>query len=52
MEEDKELYGRKYVLFPNPTDGHWIAAIFGDSEPPQSKENSKFPYLERAIVMA
>lgn len=39
MEEDKELYGSKYILFPNPTDGHWIAAIYGDSEPPQSKEN-------------
>lgn len=39
MEADKGLYGSKYVLFPNPTDGHWIAAIFGESEPPASPEN-------------
>ena len=23
----------KFVIFPNPTDGHWIRAIFGESEP-------------------
>jgi 5'-nucleotidase (lipoprotein e(P4) family) len=39
MEEDRALYGRKYVLFPNPTDGHWMRAIFGDSEPPPSNDN-------------
>ncbi|MDR3259003.1 MAG: 5'-nucleotidase, lipoprotein e(P4) family [Fusobacteriaceae bacterium] len=39
MEEDKELYGIKYIVLPNPTDGHWIRAIFGDSEPPASDEN-------------
>lgn len=39
MEEDKDLYGSKYIVFPNPTDGHWIAAIFGESEPPASDEN-------------
>ncbi|MEM7796595.1 MAG: hypothetical protein AAF579_19340 [Cyanobacteria bacterium P01_C01_bin.118] len=37
--EDKSLYGDKYVLFPNPTDGHWIAGIFGESEPPATDEN-------------
>lgn len=41
MEEDRDLYGSKYIVFPNPTDGHWIAAIFGESEPPASDENSK-----------
>ncbi len=39
MEEDKYLYGIKYIVLPNPTDGHWIRAIFGDSEPPPSDEN-------------
>jgi len=41
MEADRELFGRKYVLFPNPTDGHWMAAIFGNSEPPPSDENRR-----------
>jgi 5'-nucleotidase (lipoprotein e(P4) family) len=39
MEEDQGLYGSKYILFPNPTDGHWMRAIFGDSEPPPSDAN-------------
>lgn len=39
MEEDKTLYGIKYIVLPNPTDGHWVRAIFGDSEPPASDEN-------------
>ena len=32
-------FGRKFVIFPNPTDGHWIRAIFGESEPPASSQN-------------
>jgi 5'-nucleotidase (lipoprotein e(P4) family) len=39
MEEDRAQYGHRYVLFPNPTDGHWMRAIFGDSEPPASDAN-------------
>lgn len=39
MEQDAEEYGSRYVLFPNPTDGHWIRAIFGESEPPPTEEN-------------
>ena len=39
MEQDKDRYGRDYILFPNPTDGHWIRAIFGESEPAGSDEN-------------
>ncbi|KTC42864.1 acid phosphatase [Pseudomonas sp. ABAC61] len=39
MSEDKEQFGRKFILFPNPTDGHWLKAIFGDSEPPATPEN-------------
>lgn len=45
MEEDRNRYGRDYILFPNPTDGHWIRAIFGESEPPASDAN-------RAILRA
>jgi 5'-nucleotidase (lipoprotein e(P4) family) len=39
MEQDSSRFGSQYVLFPNPTDGHWIRAIFGESEPPGSAEN-------------
>ena len=39
MEEDRDKFGMQYVLFPNPTDGHWLAAIFGESEPPASAAN-------------
>jgi 5'-nucleotidase (lipoprotein e(P4) family) len=39
MTEDKEQFGRKYIIFPNPTDGHWLKAIFGDSEPPATPQN-------------
>lgn len=39
MEQDRDRYGLDYILFPNPTDGHWVRAIFGESEPPASDEN-------------
>ncbi len=39
MEHDKDLFGRKFILLPNPTDGHWIRAIFGESEPPPTNAN-------------
>jgi len=39
MNEDKQEFGRKFIIFPNPTDGHWLKAIFGDSEPPATAEN-------------
>ena len=41
MEEDRDSYGREYILFPNPTDGHWIRAIFGESEPNESDVNRR-----------
>jgi 5'-nucleotidase (lipoprotein e(P4) family) len=41
MEEDKDEFGKRFILVPNPTDGHWIRAIFGDSEPPASDQNRK-----------
>jgi 5'-nucleotidase (lipoprotein e(P4) family) len=39
MESDRAEYGRRYIVFPNPTDGHWMRAIFGDSEPPPTDAN-------------
>ncbi len=51
MEADRDLYGRNYILFPNPTDGHWIRAIFGDSEPPPSDDNRQ-KFLEAATRSA
>lgn len=39
MEEDSHLFGIEYIMFPNPTDGHWLAAIFGESEPPATDAN-------------
>lgn len=39
MDEDSSLFGTQYILFPNPTDGHWIRAIFGESEPSPTAEN-------------
>lgn len=39
MSEDRDKFGREYVIFPNPTDGQWLAAIFGESEPAPSDAN-------------
>lgn len=39
LTSDAGEFGRRFILFPNPTDGHWIRAIFGDSEPVPSVEN-------------
>lgn len=39
LTSDSREFGRRFILFPNPTDGHWIRAIFGDSEPLPSAEN-------------
>ena len=38
LEMDRNEFGRRFILFPNPTDGHWIRAITGDSEPPPTAE--------------
>ncbi|MNC73958.1 hypothetical protein D3C75_1252410 [compost metagenome] len=51
MTEDKEQFGRKFIIFPNPTDGHWLKAIFGDSEPPATPENrAKFKATVNSIA--
>ncbi len=39
MAQDKDKFGREYVIFPNPTDGQWLAAIFGESEPAATDSN-------------
>ncbi|HPE59458.1 MAG: 5'-nucleotidase, lipoprotein e(P4) family [Thiothrix sp.] len=39
MAEDRDQYGTRFIVFPNPTDGHWVRAIFGESEPPASEAN-------------
>lgn len=44
MERDREEFGREFILLPNPTDGHWVRAIFGDSEPSPSDENKRLLY--------
>lgn len=38
LTSDGAEFGRRFILFPNPTDGHWIRAVFGDSEPPATAE--------------
>jgi 5'-nucleotidase (lipoprotein e(P4) family) len=37
-EKDAAEFGRRFILFPNPTDGHWMRAVFGDSEPADTPE--------------
>jgi 5'-nucleotidase (lipoprotein e(P4) family) len=39
MDRDRDDYGRKFIVLPNPTDGHWVRAIFGESEPKATAEN-------------
>ena len=36
---DKDLFGTKFIIMPNPTDGHWIADIFGQSELEDTEAN-------------
>lgn len=48
MAQDRQSFGARYILFPNPTDGHWIRAIYGESEPPASAENREI--LKRAAT--
>jgi len=48
MERDRDHWGREFVLLPNPTDGHWVRAIFGDSEPAPTDKNREL--LRRAAT--
>lgn len=45
--QDAERLGRDFILFPNNTDGHWLRAIFGTSEPADSPE-----YRARMLLAA
>ena len=44
MERDHEHWGDRFVLLPNPTDGHWVRAIFGESEPAATAANRRRLY--------
>ena len=39
VTQKRDNFGRKFIVFPNPTDGHWIRAIFGESEPPANPQS-------------
>lgn len=39
LDEDRAQFGDRFILFPNPTDGHWMKAIFGESEPADTPAN-------------
>ena len=39
MERDRAEIGGKFIILPNATDGHWVRAIFGESEPAATDEN-------------
>lgn len=41
MERDKADWGNQFILLPNPTDGHWVRAIFGESEPLPTQANRR-----------
>jgi 5'-nucleotidase (lipoprotein e(P4) family) len=41
MRRDQALFGSRYILLPNPTDGHWVRALFGESEPAPSDLNRR-----------
>ncbi len=41
MERDRDEYGDRFILLPNPTDGHWVRAIFGESDPTPTDENRR-----------
>lgn len=41
MERDRDEYGDQFILLPNPTDGHWVRAIFGESEPSPTDANRR-----------
>ncbi|MGH8382272.1 5'-nucleotidase, lipoprotein e(P4) family [Pseudomonas sp.] len=39
VDDSRGKFGSQYIIFPNPTDGHWLKAIFGDSEPADTPAN-------------
>jgi 5'-nucleotidase (lipoprotein e(P4) family) len=41
MERDRADWGTRFIVLPNPTDGNWVRAIFGESEPAPTDENRR-----------
>jgi 5'-nucleotidase (lipoprotein e(P4) family) len=41
MNRDRAEFGDRFILLPNPTNGHWVRAIFGDSEPRATDANRR-----------
>jgi 5'-nucleotidase (lipoprotein e(P4) family) len=41
MERDRADWGTKFIVLPNPTDGNWVRAIFGESEPAPTDDNRR-----------
>ncbi|MGE8391658.1 5'-nucleotidase, lipoprotein e(P4) family [Pseudomonas sp. BIGb0427] len=39
VDASRSKFGGQYIIFPNPTDGHWLKAIFGESEPADTPAN-------------
>jgi 5'-nucleotidase (lipoprotein e(P4) family) len=39
MQQHRKEFGQRFILLPNPTDGHWLKPIFGESEPAASRQN-------------
>lgn len=37
-DAEREPHGRRFIVLPDPTDGHWMRAIFGDWEPAPTDE--------------
>ena len=48
LTTDVEKFGNRFIIFPNPTDGHWLRAIFGVSEPEPTPENKA---LMRQVII-
>ena len=41
VSRDKSELGKKFIILPNATDGHWVRAIFGESEPAATEANRR-----------
>ena len=39
VDRDRDEFGSRFIVLPNPTDGHWVRAIFGESEPAPTRAN-------------
>jgi len=39
MQQHRKQFGARFILLPNPTDGHWLEPLFGETEPSASPQN-------------